>query len=94
MAMDVEPSGIVRRARFAFGGVAATPLRVHDAEAACVGHAWSPATVEIVQRVLDRTLTPMSDHRGSKEYRLAVSKRLVEKFWWKHAGPGARGAGR
>jgi xanthine dehydrogenase iron-sulfur cluster and FAD-binding subunit A len=35
-----------------------------------------------VQDVLDRTLTPLSDHRGSKEYRLAVAKSLVEKFWW------------
>jgi xanthine dehydrogenase iron-sulfur cluster and FAD-binding subunit A len=24
----------------------------------------------------------MSDHRGSKAYRLEVSKSLVEKFWW------------
>ena len=27
----------------------------------------------------------MSDHRGSGEYRLEVSKSLVEKFWWEHA---------
>jgi xanthine dehydrogenase small subunit len=38
--------------------------------------------VERVQRALDRTLTPMSDHRGSKEYRLEVSRSLVERFWW------------
>ena len=35
--------------------------------------------------ILDRTLQPMSDHRGSKEYRLEVSKSLVEKFRWEHA---------
>jgi len=38
--------------------------------------------VERVQQVLDRVLTPMSDHRGSAAYRLEVSKSLVEKFWW------------
>ena len=37
------------------------------------------------RRILDRTLQPMSDHRGSKEYRLEVSKSLVEKFQWEHA---------
>ena len=41
-----------------------------DAEEAVVGQPWNEAAVERVQRMLDRTLTPMSDHRGSKEYRL------------------------
>ena len=82
MAMDWEGSGVVRRARFAFGGVAATPLRMLEAEAAVVNQPWNEAAVTRVQRILSRTLTPMSDHRGSKEYRLEVSKSLVEKFWW------------
>jgi xanthine dehydrogenase iron-sulfur cluster and FAD-binding subunit A len=34
---------------------------------------------------LERSLTPMSDHRGSKEYRLEVSKSLIEKFQWEHS---------
>jgi xanthine dehydrogenase small subunit len=68
------------RARFAFGGVAATPIRSVEAEQAVTGQMWNEGAVERVQRILDRTLTPMSDHRGSKEYRLAVSQSLVEKF--------------
>ena len=82
MAIDRDGSGRVRRARFAFGGVAATPGRLGEAEAATVGQAWNEAAVERVQRVIGRTLTPMSDHRGSREYRLQVSQSLVEKFWW------------
>ena len=81
MALDSENSGNIRRARFAFGGVAATPLQLVEAEAVVVGKPWNEAAVERVQNVLGRTLTPMSDHRGSKEYRLEVSKSLVEKFW-------------
>jgi xanthine dehydrogenase small subunit len=81
MAVDLENSGNTRRARFAFGGVAATPLQVTEAEAAVVGQPWNAAAVDRVQHILDRTLAPMSDHRGSKEYRLEVSKSLVEKFW-------------
>jgi xanthine dehydrogenase small subunit len=87
MAIDRDAHGIVRRARFAFGGVAATPLRVVAAEDAILGHAWNEDAVERVQQILDRTLTPMSDHRGSAEYRLAVSKSLVEKFWWESRRP-------
>ena len=85
MALDVDTHNKVRLARFAFGGVAATPIRVSEAEAAVVDQPWNDAAVERVQRILDRVLKPMSDHRGSKEYRLEVSKSLVEKFHWEHA---------
>jgi xanthine dehydrogenase small subunit len=85
MALDVDSHGRVRLARFAFGGVAATPMRVTEAEAAVIDQPWNDAAVERVQRILDRMLNPISDHRGSKEYRLEVSKSLVEKFQWEHA---------
>jgi xanthine dehydrogenase small subunit len=81
MAVDQDDEGNVRRARFAFGGVAATPVRVPEAEAAAEARLWNQATVERVQQALGRTLKPLSDHRGSMEYRLEVSKCLVEKFW-------------
>lgn len=80
IALDIDAAGKVRRARIALGGVAATPIRVADAEAALNDQPWNDAAVERVQAVFDRVLQPMSDHRGSKEYRLAVSKALVEKF--------------
>ena len=82
MAIDLDLTGRVRRSRFVYGGVAATPLRVTDAEDAVAGQTWNEAAVERVQRVLDRALTPLSDVRGSKEYRLEVAKSLVEKFYW------------
>jgi xanthine dehydrogenase small subunit len=85
MALDLDSHGRVRHARFAFGGLAAIPLRSREAEAAVIDQPWNDAAVERVQAVLDRTLQPMSDHRGSKEYRLEVSKALVEKFRWEHA---------
>jgi xanthine dehydrogenase small subunit len=62
--------------------VAATPLRITEAEDMLSGQMWTEAAVERVQAVLDRTLTPLSDVRGSKEYRLEAAKRLIEKFYW------------
>ena len=82
MSLDLDGANRVRRARFAFGGVAATPLRVVEAEEAISDQPWNEVAVERVQRILDRALTPMSDHRGSKAYRLEVSKSLVEKYRW------------
>jgi len=86
MAMDWDASGRIARARFAFGGVAAIPMRATAAEDAVIVERWSrrwnEAAVERVQAALDRTIQPISDHRGSAEYRLAVSKSLVAKFLW------------
>jgi xanthine dehydrogenase small subunit len=82
MAIDRDEAGHVLRARFAFGGVAATPIRVVAAEEAIEGLPWNEAAVERVQQVIARTFTPMSDHRGSAEYRREVSMSLVRKFWW------------
>lgn len=81
MAIDQE-SGTVRRARFAFGGVAATPIRAHEAETAAMNLPWNDAAVDRVQAVLERTLKPIGDHRSSSAYRLEVSKSLVAKFLW------------
>jgi xanthine dehydrogenase small subunit len=82
MSIDRDESGRVRRACFAFGGVAATPIRLHQAEHTVIGQIWDEAAVLRVQEVIDRTLKPLSDHRGSAAYRLQVSRSLVEKFWW------------
>jgi xanthine dehydrogenase small subunit len=82
MAMDWDDSGRIVRARFAFGGVADVPLRVMAAEEAIVGRSWNDAAVERVQAALERALKPISDHRGSAEYRLAVAKSLLAKFLW------------
>jgi xanthine dehydrogenase small subunit len=80
--MEWNSAGRIVRARFAFGGVAPVPLRVEAAEEAVVGERWTAATVGRVQAILARMLKPISDHRGSAEYRLAIAQSLIEKFWW------------
>lgn len=82
MAIDRDASGRIRAARFAFGGMAATPVRLVEAERAIEGSRWDEAAVERVQRVIDSSLTPLTDHRGSARFRLEVAQRLVEKFFW------------
>ncbi len=64
-------------ARIAFGGVAAVPSRVMDAESAIAA-----GDIRTAKDILRRTLHPMSDHRGSAEYRLAMACSLVDKFFW------------
>ncbi len=89
MSMDWDAAGRVTRARFAFGGVAAVPLRVEAAGKTLVGARWDHAAVERVQQILSATLHPLSDHRGSAGYRLAVAQSLVGKFFWERQEPAA-----
>ncbi|MBY0507999.1 MAG: FAD binding domain-containing protein [Bryobacteraceae bacterium] len=72
----------VADARLAFGGVAARPLRVCEAEEALAGEPWTLETIARVQAVLAQTLQPLSDHRGSAAYRTAVAQSLLEKAFY------------
>jgi xanthine dehydrogenase small subunit len=82
LAMNWDKSGKIARARFAFGGVAAVPMRALAAEEAITGQRWNEAAVERAQAALEHSIQPISDHRGSGEYRLAVAKSLLAKFLW------------
>ena len=81
-AIDLDDAGRVQRARLAYGGVAAVPVRAVEAEDAILGARWNEATVRRAQEVLARTVHPIGDHRGSAAYRLALTQSLLEKFWW------------
>ena len=80
--LDIDTHGRIERARLAFGGVAPVPLRAIEAEEALIGLHWNDGAVYRAQDVLARTLHPISDHRGSAAYRVALAQKLFEKFWW------------
>jgi xanthine dehydrogenase small subunit len=88
-AIDLDASGRVLRARLAYGGVAAVPLRATEAEGALLGAAWNYTAVERAQKILARTLHPIGDHRGSAAYRLALAQSLLAKFWWQQQAEAA-----
>jgi len=52
-AVDIDESGQVTRARVAFGGVAATPVRAYSAEDAIIGERWSRMPVKRAQAALE-----------------------------------------
>jgi xanthine dehydrogenase small subunit len=71
----------VAEARIAFGGMAAIPARAPACEAALAGKPWSEATIEAAATALAQDYRPLSDHRGSAEYRLAAAANLVRRLW-------------
>lgn len=86
-AMDLDSAGRIDSIRLAYGGVAATPIRALEAEELLAGMAWNDDAVDRAVKVLDSTLQPISDHRGSAEYRLAMAQSLLEKFWFEQQEP-------
>ncbi|MEJ1118371.1 xanthine dehydrogenase small subunit [Phyllobacterium sp. CCNWLW109] len=72
--------GQVRSARIAFGGMAATPVRAIEAERALVGTALDRRAAESCAAAITALFKPLSDWRGSSEYRLQVAANLVERF--------------
>jgi xanthine dehydrogenase small subunit len=61
--------GVVEKARIGLGGVAATPVRALETEAALEGRPWTKDVVRAAAAVMRREGTPMDDHRASAAYR-------------------------
>jgi xanthine dehydrogenase small subunit len=81
ISVDLDRSGVVRRARLAYGGVAAVPLRVQEAEQALLGSRGDEGARAAAEAIVGRVLKPLSDHRGSAAYRVAMAQSVIEKFW-------------
>src|SRR5207253_2057072 len=79
--VDLDERNIVRHVRLAYGGVAAMPSRAKNTEAALLGKAWSEETIQGVLPVLATEFTPISDVRGSAEFRAGLITSLLEKFF-------------
>jgi xanthine dehydrogenase small subunit len=73
--------GLIASARIAFGGMAGTPKRAAATEAALVGQPWAEATIEAATAALALDYQPLSDVRGSSEYRLKVAGNLLRRLW-------------
>jgi xanthine dehydrogenase small subunit len=70
----------VSHARLAYGGVAAIPRRAVAVEQYLQGRVLDPDTVSAACELLRQEYTPLSDHRGSADYRRALVASLFAKF--------------
>ncbi len=81
--------GSVSRAIVAFGGMDALPRRATKAEEALAGRIWSRETVERAAATLEQEFHPISDVRGSAEFRMAAAKNLMLRFWLERRNGGS-----
>ncbi len=77
-------SDVITEARLAFGGMAATPKRAAQAEAALVGQPWGAAAFEAAAQALAQDFAPLTDWRASAEYRQIVAANLLRRFHLEH----------
>ena len=82
VGISVETDGDqIARACIAFGGMAATPKRAAEAEAALVGQPWGEAAFEAAAAALADDFKPLSDWRASSDYRLLTAQNLLRRFY-------------
>jgi xanthine dehydrogenase small subunit len=71
----------IASARIAFGGMAATPKRAAQAEAALLGQQWSEVALNAALAALEQDYAPLSDMRASGAYRMKAAQNLLRRFW-------------
>jgi len=79
-------NGIVMHASIGAGGVAATPARAVQTEAALSGQPWTFDTVQRAITVLRAEFSPITDMRASAAYRTKVLGNLLQRYWLESQG--------
>ncbi|NHC35044.1 xanthine dehydrogenase small subunit [Scytonema millei] len=84
--IDLGDRNQIQHARLAYGGVAATPARAIAVESMLLGKPWNAETVKQAKPELKQAFTPLTDLRGSAEYRKMLVANLFEKFFVEMGG--------
>jgi len=85
LSLRVE-RGVVAAASIGAGGVAATPVRAHQTEAALLNQPWNADTVRRAMACLRTEFNPISDMRASADYRRDVLGNLLWRSWLESQG--------
>lgn len=85
-AISLERDGErIANARVAYGGVAAVVLKLLKTEEFLNGKSFSLDTFRQAGEIAVKEITPISDVRGSKDYRLQLAANIMEKFFFETA---------
>lgn len=81
-AIRLRRNGVgIAEARVAYGGVAGVVLRLPKTEGSLVGRPFEESTFREAGRLARSEITPISDVRGSAEYRLALAENILVRFY-------------
>lgn len=79
--LDLDSRGKVAGLVLAYGGMAEKTKRAVSVEKFMIGKPWDRRTVEQAMPLVDNDFHPISDTRGSAEFRMIAARNLLLKFW-------------
>jgi xanthine dehydrogenase small subunit len=85
-------NGLISEVHVAAGGVAATVIRLPSAEKALQGKPMDAATFAMAAKVATAEIKPLSDVRGSADYRRLLIHNLFNKFHYEYQNGAGIGA--
>ena len=74
-------NGICMDARIAFGGMAGIPKRARSVENRLIDRPFDAETIANAQLAFAEDFQPISDMRGSADYRMTVARNLLRKYY-------------
>ncbi|HEY2155786.1 MAG TPA: FAD binding domain-containing protein [Isosphaeraceae bacterium] len=81
-----EDAGRIARAAIAYAGVGPKVLRLPETEAFLAGRPFDEATFREAGRVARGEIEPISDVRGSRDFRLILAENVLLRFYFDCAG--------
>ena len=78
---------VVRALRISFGGLDDSPRRAPACERALRDEVWCQKNIERAMRALAEDFVPISDFRASAEYRMQVSRNLLQRMFLESQNP-------
>jgi xanthine dehydrogenase small subunit len=80
--MTINEQGVVEACLISAGGVAAKSVRLTGLEDLLIGQVFNQANVNRVKQHVANEITPMSDVRGSAEYRIKLVENLIQRYFF------------
>ncbi|MBK9141103.1 MAG: FAD binding domain-containing protein [Candidatus Melainabacteria bacterium] len=85
-AIKIELDGdLIRSASVAYGGIAEVVKRMDAVEGVLVGQTFSLSTFRRAAEIAGKQVDPISDVRGSREYRRQLAENIMLKFYYETA---------
>jgi xanthine dehydrogenase small subunit len=79
--LSTTGEGRVESLTLAYGGMAERTKRAEKTERYLIGKSWSRERVEEAGEYLRQDFSPITDVRGSAEFRMLAAKNLLLRFW-------------
>jgi len=74
-------NGEIKSMKIAYGGVGPVVKRLPKTENLLIGKGWNEKNISEASLQVEKEITPISDVRGSSQFRTQVSKNLLMKYF-------------